>query len=188
MALPYDATGEYYRANVMNYTLGGAFNSRINYTLREEKGWTYGARSRFSGTHYTGPFTVSGGFRKDATDSAVVEIFKQVTAYKTNFTADLSFTQSSLSQSEALKYETLGQKAGFIGNILDYDLPKDYSMQQYKILNTMTVGDVERLANTFLPTQGMYILVVGDKKTCYEKLSKLGYPIIELDADGKVKM
>jgi zinc protease len=188
LALPYDATGEYYRANVMNFVLGGAFNSRINYTLREEKGWTYGARSRFSGTKFTGPFSVSGGFRKDATDSAVVEIFNQIKNYKTNYTKDdLLFTQNSLSQSEALKYETLGQKAGFIGNIIDYDLPKDYSMQQYKILNTLTVTDIERLANTYLPTQSMYILVVGDKKTCYEKLSKLGYPIVELDKDGKVK-
>ena len=189
LAMPYDATGEYYRCGVMNFVLGGAFNSRINYTLREEKGWTYGARSRFSGTHFTGPFTVSGGFRNDATDSAVVEIFNQIKNYKTNFTKDdLSFTQNSLSQSEALKYETLGQKAGFIGNILDYDLPKDYSMQQYKILNTLTVTDMERLANTYLPTQNMYILIVGDKKTCFEKLGKLGYPIIELDKDGKVKM
>lgn len=188
LALPYDATGEYYRCNVMNFVLGGAFNSRINYTLREEKGWTYGARSRFSGTKYTGPFTISGGFRKDATDSTVTEIFNQINGYKTNVKKeDLDFTKSSLSQSEALKYETLGQKAGFIGNILDYDLGRDYSMQQYKILQTMTLDDISRLANTYLPTDKMYILVVGDKKTCYDKLTKLGYAVIELDKDGNVK-
>lgn len=189
LAMPYDATGDYYRCNLMNFVLGGSFNSRINYTLREEKGWTYGARSSFSGTHYTGPFTVSGGFRKDATDSTVTEIFKQINGYKTNVTQeDLDFTKSSLSQSEALKYETLGQKAGFILRILDYDLPKDYTMQQYKILQSMTLTDVEQLAKNYLPTDKMYILVVGDKKTCYDKLTKLGYSVIELDKDGKVKM
>ena len=43
--LKYDATGEYYKAGLMNYALGGTFNSRLNMNLREDKGWTYGARS-----------------------------------------------------------------------------------------------------------------------------------------------
>jgi len=47
--LKYDATGEYYKATLMNYALGGDFNSRLNLNLREDKGWTYGARSGFSG-------------------------------------------------------------------------------------------------------------------------------------------
>ncbi|OYW15885.1 MAG: hypothetical protein B7Z54_10135, partial [Sphingobacteriales bacterium 12-47-4] len=47
--LKYDATGDYYRSFLMNYPLGGAFNSRLNLNLREDKGWTYGARSGFSG-------------------------------------------------------------------------------------------------------------------------------------------
>src|SRR5690606_9015931 len=49
-AMPYDALGEYYRTGLMNYTLGGAFNSRINLNLREDKGYTYGARSGFRGS------------------------------------------------------------------------------------------------------------------------------------------
>ena len=48
LALPYDATGDYYRAYLANYILGGAFNSRINLNLREDKGYTYGARSGYS--------------------------------------------------------------------------------------------------------------------------------------------
>jgi len=50
MAIPYDPTGDYYKAQIMNYTLGGAFNSRINMNLREAKGWTYGARTGFNGS------------------------------------------------------------------------------------------------------------------------------------------
>ncbi|MGY8790769.1 MAG: insulinase family protein, partial [Pseudomonadales bacterium] len=44
----YDAYGEYWERSLMNYILGGAFNSRINLNLREDKGYTYGARSGFS--------------------------------------------------------------------------------------------------------------------------------------------
>ncbi|MBL7927771.1 MAG: insulinase family protein [Bacteroidia bacterium] len=189
LVMPFDATGEFYRCNVMNFSLGGAFNSRINYTLREEKGWTYGSRSRFNGSKTTGPYTVSGGFRKDATDSAIVEIVNQIKAYKNDIKqSELDFTKSSLSQSEALKYETLNQKANFIGLILDYGLSRDYTTQQYKILNSMQLADMKRLANTYLPIDQMYMLVVGDKKYCFEKLQKLGYPVIELDKEGNIKM
>lgn len=48
LALPFDAIGEYFKAGLMNYPLGGAFNSRINLNLREDKGYTYGARDRKS--------------------------------------------------------------------------------------------------------------------------------------------
>src|SRR6185295_11108765 len=72
--LNYDATGEYYKAALMNYILGGAFNSRLNLNLREDKGWTYGARSAFAGDEYNGDFTFSSGIRANATDSALIEI------------------------------------------------------------------------------------------------------------------
>ncbi|HNP53608.1 MAG TPA: pitrilysin family protein, partial [Ferruginibacter sp.] len=52
--LRYDAMGEYYRCDLMNYVLGGTFNSRLNLNLREKNAWTYGARSAFSGDRYTG--------------------------------------------------------------------------------------------------------------------------------------
>ena len=76
--LKYDATGEYYRAGLMNYPLGGAFNSRINLNLREDKGWTYGARSAFQGNKWAGPFVAAGGILGAATDSAVVEFMKEL--------------------------------------------------------------------------------------------------------------
>lgn len=68
--LEFDATGEYFKTTLMNYTLGGAFNSRINLNLREDKGWTYGARSFFSSDNVNGEFTASAGVRANATDSA----------------------------------------------------------------------------------------------------------------------
>ncbi len=58
---------DYYPATVMNHQLGGSFNSRVNLILREEKGYTYGARSGFSGTRYVGAFTASAAVRSNAT-------------------------------------------------------------------------------------------------------------------------
>src|SRR5690606_4579427 len=76
--LRYDPTGPYYRAILLNYPLGGAFNSRINLNLREDKGYTYGARSGFSSDRSTGLFTASASVKAAHTADAVKEFLKEL--------------------------------------------------------------------------------------------------------------
>jgi zinc protease len=187
--LKYDATGEYYKVGLMNYNLGGAFNSRINLNLREDKGWTYGARSGFSADKYDGTFTASAGVKAAATDSSVVEFIKEITNYyKGGIKADeLTFMKSSIGQADARRYETNGQKAGFLARILEYDLKPDFVTTQTKILNDIKKEEIDALASKYLDMNKMVILVVGDKNLTLPGLQKLGYQIIELDADGKMK-
>ncbi|MEO8404331.1 MAG: pitrilysin family protein, partial [Chitinophagaceae bacterium] len=127
--LKYDATGEYYKAGLMNYILGGAFNSRLNLNLREDKGWTYGARSSFGGDEYDGDFEFSSGIKAGATDSALIEVVKELKSYSADGITDeeLSFMKSAVGQRDALRYETGIQKAGFIRTILDYNLPPNFT-------------------------------------------------------------
>ena len=185
--LKFDATGEYYRVGLMNYALGGAFNSRLNLNLREDKGWTYGARSGFSGGKQTGDFEFSAGIRADATDSALVEVMKELKNYAENGITDeeLSFMKNAIGQRDARLYETGFQKAGFIGRILEYDLPGNFVEEQNKILTNLTKADVNALAKKYLKDDKMNILLVGDKAKILPALQKLGYEIIELNADGK---
>lgn len=185
--LKYDATGDYYRARLMNYNLGSDFNSRLNLNLREDKGWTYGARSAFSADEYSGDFEFSSGIRADATDSALVEVMKELKNYRDNgiTEAELKFMKNSLGQRDALQYETGFQKAGFIGRILNYNLPANYVDQQNKILAKLTKAEVDAVAKKMLKPEKMNILLVGDKAKILEGVKKLGYEIIELDADGK---
>ncbi len=93
--------------------------------------------------------------------------------------------KNSLGQRDALLYETGFQKAGFIMRILDYNLPANYTDQQNKILAALTKPQVDASAKKMLATEKMNILLVGDKAKIYEGVKKLGYEIIELDADGK---
>ena len=185
--LKYDATGDYYKSRLMNYGLGGDFNSRLNLNLREDKGWTYGARSSFTADEYTGDFEFSSGIRADATDSALVEVMKELKNYSENGITDteLSFMKNSLGQRDALLYETGFQKAGFIGRILDYNLPANYVDQQNKILANLTKKEINAVAKKMLSPDKMNILLVGDKAKILPGVKKLGYEIIELDADGK---
>ena len=185
--LKYDATGDYYKSRLMNYTLGGDFNSRLNLNLREDKGWTYGARSSFTADEYSSDFEFSSGIRADATDSALVEVMKELKNYRENgiTEAELKFMKNSLGQRDALLYETGIQKAGFIGRILDYNLPANYVDQQNKILANLTKQQIDAVAKKMLNPDKMNILLVGDKAKILEGVKKLGYEIIELDVDGK---
>lgn len=186
LALPYDSDGEFYRAQLMNYPLGGNFNSRININLREKKGYTYGARSSFSGTDFIGPFSASAGVKAEKTDSSLMEFFSEMSLYKASGVTpeELKFTKNSLGQRDALKYETPFQKAGFLQTILDYNLEKDFIEKQSQILANITKNDIDGLAKRYLPLDKMIVVVVGDKESNWDKVAKLGYEMVELDIDG----
>ncbi len=187
--LKYDATGEFYRLGLLNYSIGGDFNSRLNINLREDKGWTYGARSSFSGNEYAGDFTFSSGIRADATDSALTEVIKEIKNYAAAGITpqELTFMKQAIGQRDALAYETGAQKAGFVGRILQYTLPANFAETQNNILKNMKKPEMDALAKKWLNVNKMNILLVGDKAKILPGLQKFGYDIVELDADGNKK-
>jgi len=185
-ALPYDATGEYYTARIMNFPLGGAFNSRINLNLREDKGYTYGARAGFYGDKDKGVFRSSAGVRADATTASIQEFLKELTTYNASgITAEeLSFTQAALGQSDARNYETPRQKLGFLNRMQSYDLAPSFVDKQAEILKGLTKAEIDALAKKHVNPENMIIVVMGDKATQLPELKTLGMPIVELDSEG----
>ena len=184
--LKYDATGDYYKAMVVNYPLGGSFLSRLNQNLRETKGWTYGARSGFTGDEYTGKFEFSSGIKASVTDSALAEVMREFTDYATNGpkAEEVEFVKSAIAQRDALRYESGLQKAAFIANILEYNLPTNYVEQQAKILKALTQEQMKAITSRYLRPDKMNILLVGDKASIAESVKKLGYEVVELDVNG----
>lgn len=184
--IPYDATGEFYKLGLMNYPLGGAFNSRINLNLREDKGWSYGARSFFSSSKTPGKFTAASGVKKEASDSSVVEFMKEITGYFEDGISDdeIQFMRSSIGQSEARDYETPYQKLFLLSRILEYDLPKGFKDKQNEIIENVSKQELNQLAKKYLDPDKMIIVTVGDKKEIIEKMKALGYPVVELNQDG----
>ena len=185
-ALNYDATGEFYRAGLANFVLGGAFNSRINLNLREDKGYTYGARSSFAGDEDYGLFTASAGVRTDTTVASIIEFEKEIRSYgKDGITAaELAFTRNAIGQRDALNYETPRQKLGFLSRIQIYDLDDDFVDQQNEILASIPAEELNAIAAKHLTMDDMIIVVVGDQAVIEDELATLGYEIVHLDAAG----
>lgn len=185
-AMTYDATGEYYRSSLMNFALGGAFNSRINLNLREDKGYSYGARSGFAGNKEYGSYTARAGVRIDATADSIVQFENEIRAYAESGISEpeLSFTRKSIGQRDARAFETPGQKLGFLARILEYDLDESFVDEQNEILAAIGKDELDALASKHLDMESMIIVVVGDKSVILPDLNGLGYEIVELDANG----
>jgi zinc protease len=185
-SIKYDALGDYYKAGLANFNLGGTFNSRINLNLREDKGYTYGARSGFNGGQEFGSFRVSTEVNKDATAASVTEVLNELESYATDGMneEEYDYMRSAIGQRDALQYETPGRKLGLLGNILRYDLPLNYRTQQNNILKETDRDVLNSLSNKLIQPENMAIVVVGDEATIREELEALGMPIKKLDEDG----
>jgi zinc protease len=175
----FDAYGEQFKLSLANFTLGGMFNSRINLNLREDKGYSYGARSRFNGGKQTGSFRASADVTAQFTKESIEEFLFEIDRYQeTGMTAEeLTFLQSAYTQSDAREYETPRQKAGFLVRLLSLNLEKDYPVKQLEIINSITTEELNGLASKWLDTDKMHIIVVGDAATLTESLKPLGREI-----------
>ena len=172
---------EFFPASVMNVRLGGVFVSRLNQVLREQKGFTYGASSSFSGSTLPGPFTVGTSVRSDVTLESVELIRSILGSYADEFTQDdLDATQSYLVRSNARAFETLRSKVAMLEKISTLGLRLDYVVQRERVVEDMTLERVRDLARRHVGPDRMVVLVVGDARTQLPRLSAagLGQPVV----------
>ena len=160
----------------MNYSLGGSFNSRINLNLREDKGYTYGSQSGFTANESDGSFYLQTSVDVEVTDSALTEIINEFSNYSKNGITkeELDYTRKSIANSDALKYETPRQKAQFLSRIQRYNLDREYTKVQKQILENISIDEINKLAKKYINNEKMIIVVVGNKYSLKDKLSKFG--------------
>jgi len=180
-AMIYDATGVHFKATLMNYPLGSAFNSRINLNLREDKGYTYGASSYYSSGKTLGRFIAGASVKKEHTRDAMLEIQQELNNYQQQglTSAEVDFMRQAISQNEALSYETPSQKSGFLRQLLHYNLPENYGEQQSSIIKSITIEELNAIAAQEL-SQPMQWIVVGDGQVVKPQLEKLKLTIVDL--------
>jgi len=172
---------DYYPAYVANYKLGGSFNGIFNLILREEKGFTYGARSNFSGARNYGTFMASSMVSTNSTLESV-SIFKtEMEKYRKEIPQEyVDFTKSALLKGNARSFETLYGLLNMLNNMASYDLPADYIKKEEAFVKELTTDKVIELANKYIDPARMYYVVVGDANTQLGPLEKagLGKPVL----------
>ncbi|WP_282178214.1 M16 family metallopeptidase [Vibrio nereis] len=181
--LPFDATGETYLTQLANFNLAGNFNSRINLNLREDKGYTYGARGYLASNKEVGAIVFAAQVRADATLASIKEIEAELEAFSKNGLTDreMKFLRLAVGQQDALKYETPSQKSSLISSILAYSLDEDYLKQRNEIVEKVSKSTLDQLAAKWFVPRDYQIIVVGDAKSLKPQLESLQIPVEELE-------
>jgi zinc protease len=172
---------DFFPATVANYKLGGSFNGIFNLILREEKGFTYGARSNIVGARNYGTFVATSRVRTNSTLESVTIFKTEMEKYRKNIPQEyIDFTRSSLMKSNALRFETLGNLLSMLNTMTEFNLPDDFIKREEKFVKDLTVEKQLELVNKHIDPERMYYVVVGDAKTQLDELEKvgLGKPIL----------
>ena len=181
------STKDYFALTVMNTILGGSFTSRLNQNLREARGYTYGAGSRFDMRRAAGPFSASAEIVSAKSDSALLEFMKELNAIRQTVPADeLSRAKRYLQLQLPGNFETTQQIAAALVPVALYGLPLDYYNNYVQSVEAITHADVARVAQQYISPGSLAIVIVGDRKTIEQglKSTKVG-PISIRDMAGR---
>lgn len=161
------------QASLMNAILGGQFiSSRLNSNLREGHGWTYGAGSGLREDKIVGYFSASAAVRNSVTDSAIVEVIKEMDRLRTEkiSATNLQDIKNIMTGKFSASLEEPGTVAEFALDIARHHLPADYYETYLTRLQAVTPEEIMMAAKKYLRPDKAYILVVGDKEQVSEKL------------------
>ena len=160
------------KASLTNTILGGYFNSRLNANLREDKGYTYGARSSINLDKYVGSFTAYASVRNEVTDSAMAQFLLEIDKLQREPVGEeeLSMVKSVMTGSFARSLENPGTIARYYLNIARYGLPEDYYATYLQKLSEVTAEEVLETARKYIMPHRAHLLVVGNKDEVADKL------------------
>ncbi len=174
---------DYHSVLIANKILGGGFDSYLNMNLREEHGYTYGARSSVGSNKYASRFTAGASVRNAVTDSTVVQALKEINRIKTEDVADdaLANAKAKYVGDFVLALESPQTIARYALNIKINDLPSDFYTTYLEKINAVSKDDVKQAANKYFKTENAQIIVVGKGSDILENLEKTGIPIKYFD-------
>jgi zinc protease len=172
-----------------NMAVGGLFIARINMNLREDKGWTYGARSGISYNHLPGLFKVTTSVVAEHTANSLSEILMELRSSQ----AERPITQEELDSARGyilgtnpIRYENPSYLLSQMIQIGRYNLPSDYYSTYNDRLRSVSLEDAQNVWNGQIDPNQLTIVIVGDSSSLKEPLINLGLPVIDTNPDGTI--
>ena len=158
-------TPDFFTLQVLNTIFGGSFTSRLNQNLRERNQYSYGAGSRFDMRLSAGPFFAAAGVQTDKTADALREFFNELEAIGRPVDAEeLNKAKSYVAFGFPADFETSGDLALRLEEMLIYSLPESYYEQYVANIQRVTAADVQKAAATYIRPDEVTVLVVGDRR------------------------
>ena len=174
---------------IVDFVLGGSFTSRLNSNLREDKGYTYGARSRLPTNRGAGPFTAGAAVQAEVTGKALTELLAELEGIaKSGPTPEeIAKARASLRNDDVQAYETVAGAADRLALLAGLGLPLRYDVDAATGRLRPSEETIAEAARFFFPDRAL-VVAVGDRRTIESGLKAegidLGTPEVR-DAEGK---
>ncbi|HYN86600.1 MAG TPA: pitrilysin family protein [Pyrinomonadaceae bacterium] len=186
---PQRKTEDFYALSLADTVWGGAFQSRLNLNLREDKGYAYGAGSFHDAFTRAGYWAGQANVQTDKTKESVTEFINELRALaggKPISEEELTNARTTRVRGYALEFETLGQLAGKVNELLQFDLPPSELQRAPELLSSATLASVNAAAQKYAVPGRATLLVIGDRSKIEKGLRELNLgEIIVLDVEGK---
>ncbi|HZI79585.1 MAG TPA: pitrilysin family protein [Vicinamibacterales bacterium] len=171
-------TPDYAPLLVMNAILGGQFTSRVNMKLREEKAYTYGARTSFDWKRGLAPFALSTSVHTASTAAAIADASAEIEGIRGSRPVtehELAHAKAALTRGYPAGFETAAQVARAVSQLALYDLPDTYFSDFVPTVGAVTAAEVTRVAAQYLDPARLTALVVGDAQVVADSLHTLSF-------------
>lgn len=166
---------DYFPSLLANKVLGGSFRSYLNGSLREDKGYTYGAGSRIGSDKYASRFRAAASVRNMVTDSAIVVFMEQLKRIRTEKVdpEELEIAKAEYVGEFVMALERPETISRFALNILTKGLPQDFYRTYLDKINAVTADELQQVAQKLISTENIKIVVTGKGSDVLENLEKM---------------
>ena len=173
----------------MNEVLGGAFTSRVNMNLREDKGWSYGARTLFQNARAQRPFMVRAPVQADRTGDSLVELMNELEAIQNSspITEDeMSRTISGATRGLPGRFQTSSAVLNSLITSARYGRPLDYAASLTERYERLRLEDLQSAAGEIVQPNSLTWVVVGDLAQIRDQVEALNLAPVEVwNVDGE---
>lgn len=182
---------DYWSVRVANGAFGGMFMARLNMNLREDKGYTYGARSWTSRNYGSDRWELSTSVRTDATAESLFEIFKELAdvsgdvAVRPLAGEEIAYAQGSSINGYPAQFETPNTLLQQLSEIWRYELPANAVEAYISNVESVQAEAAQTAFANHVASQPKLVVVVGDWDVVGESVTALGYPVVQVDVNGQ---
>ncbi|MFN2563398.1 MAG: M16 family metallopeptidase [Gemmatimonadaceae bacterium] len=191
LLIPPKATDDEIPFQLFNVSFGGAFTSRINMNLREDKHWSYGAFSFPIDARGQRMWMVMAPVQTDKTKESLHEVVTELRAVvgdRPMTAQEIAAAKDRNTKRLAGRWETSAAVARALAEIVTYRLPDDYYATYASRVRGTTEPQVNRAARTFVETDKLLWVVIGDRAKIEAGIKELNLgDVVLLDADGRPK-
>jgi zinc protease len=185
---PARTVADFHAIELLNSILGGAFSSRLNLNLREDKGFTYGAFSSFAYGRHLGLWVCGAAVHTQFTRESLYEFFseiREIRGPRPVTPAELEVAKTNLIQGYAQRFETLDRLIDQVTELTAYDLPLESLREVPAQVEAVTLDQVQAAAEKYLQPESLSCVVVGDLRKIEEEIrgASLG-DVTVVDVDG----